>query len=391
MALDQYHHGVRVIEINDGTRTIRTIATAIIGAVLVSTDADDEVFPLNKPVLFTNLTDAIGKAGTTGNLKRTLQIIDMIAKTPVVVVRVDEGVDTAATTSNIIGTIGLDGVPTGLEALKRAESVVGVRPRILGVPGHDSLAVTAALTAVAQSLRAFCYAHAVGDTISDVKLYREGFSDRELMLIYGDFTKWDTTADAQMPCDAVAVAMALRAKIDKEIGWHKTLSNVGVPGVEGLTKAVYWELQNPDTDAGLLNENDITCLIRREGMRFWGNRTCSDDKLFQFENYTRTAQILADTIAEAHMWAVDKPMTPTLVKDIIEGINAKLRELVNLGYLIGANCWYDDTLNDKDTLKAGKLRIRYNYTPVPPLEDLGLMQEITDEYLIDFAAKVAAA
>ena len=33
MALDQYHHGVRVAEVNDGTRTIRTVSTAVIGVV----------------------------------------------------------------------------------------------------------------------------------------------------------------------------------------------------------------------------------------------------------------------------------------------------------------------------------------------------------------------
>lgn len=88
------------------------------------------------------------------------------------------------------------------------------------------------------------------------------------------------------------------------------------------------------------------------------------------------------------MWANDKPMTPTLVKDIIAGINAKLREMVTAGYLIGGSCWYDDTANDKDTLKAGKLFIDYDYTPVPPLEDLTLRQRITDSYLVNFAAAV---
>lgn len=38
------------------------------------------------------------------------------------------------------------------------------------------------------------------------------------------------------------------------------------------------------------------------------------------------------------------------------------------GYLIGADCWLDESVNDKDTLKAGKLLIDYDYTPVPPLE-----------------------
>ena len=109
-----------------------------------------------------------------------------------------------------------------------------------------------------------------------------------------------------------------------------------------------------------------------------------------FENYTRTAQVLADTMAEAHMWAVDMPLNPSLARDIIEGIRAKMRSLVNQGYLIGGDCWLDESVNDKDTLKAGKLAIDYDYTPVPPLENLMLRQRITDRYLVDFASRVSA-
>ncbi|MCV5466302.1 phage tail sheath subtilisin-like domain-containing protein, partial [Escherichia coli] len=105
--------------------------------------------------------------------------------------------------------------------------------------------------------------------------------------------------------------------------WHKSLSNVGVNGVTGISADVFWDLQDPATDAGLLNQNDVTTLVRKDGFRFWGNRTCSDDPLFLFENYTRTAQVLADTMAEAHMWAVDPPITATLIRDIVDGINAK--------------------------------------------------------------------
>ncbi|MGL6112680.1 MAG: phage tail sheath C-terminal domain-containing protein, partial [Rubrivivax sp.] len=107
-------------------------------------------------------------------------------------------------------------------------------------------------------------------------------------------------------------------------------------------------------------------------------------------NYTRTAQVLADTMAEAHMWAVDKPMHPSLVRDIVEGIKAKGRELVAQGYLLGFDCWFDAELNSKDVLKAGKLYIDYDYTPVPPLENLMLQQRITDRYLIDFASRINA-
>ena len=61
MATD-YHHGVRVVEISDGTRTIRTVSTAVIGMVCTASDADAAAFPLNTPVLITNINTAIGKA-----------------------------------------------------------------------------------------------------------------------------------------------------------------------------------------------------------------------------------------------------------------------------------------------------------------------------------------
>lgn len=50
----------------------------------------------------------------------------------------------------------------------------------------------------------------------------------------------------------------------------------------------------------------------------------------------------------------------------------------------------DESVNDKDTLKAGKLTIDYDYTPVPPLENLMLRQRITDQYLVNFASQVSA-
>ncbi|QOL13299.1 phage tail sheath protein [Dickeya dianthicola] len=389
MATD-YHHGVRVTEINDGTRTITTVSTAIVGLVCTADDADAATFPLNKPVLITDVLTASGKAGESGTLARALDAIADQAKPVIVVVRVPQGESEAETTSNIIGGVTADGKKTGMKALLAAQAQLGVKPRILGVPGHDNKAVAVELASLAQSLRAFAYVSAYGcKTVADAIAYRGNFSQRELMVIWPDFVAWDTDADAEATAWATARALGLRAKIDEQTGWHKTLSNVGVNGVTGLSADVFWDLQDPATDAGLLNQNAVTTLIRKDGFRFWGSRTCSDDPLFAFESYTRTAQVLADTMADAHMWAVDKPLTPSLARDIIEGIRAKLRELVAQGYLLGGDCWIDESVNSKDTLKAGKLAIDYNYTPVPPLENLLLRQRITDTYLMDFTGQVS--
>ncbi|KTF40690.1 phage tail sheath subtilisin-like domain-containing protein [Xanthomonas translucens] len=384
-----YHHGVRVVEVSTGTRAIRTIATAVLGLVVTAPDADASAFPINKPVLISDVLGAITKAGTKGTLRTALQAIANQCNPVAVVVRVTEGADTAATTSSVIGEPKAEGY-TGLQALLAAQAQLGVRPRIIGAPGLDTQAVVVAMAVVAQKLRAMVYARAVGTSVAEVITYRAQFSAREIMLIWPDFTAWDTTTSAAAEIYATACAMGLRAKIDQENGWHKSLSNVAVAGVTGISRDVHWDLQTPGTDAGLLNEGDITTLVNFNGYRFWGSRTCAEDENFAFETATRTAQILADTIAEGVAFYVDKPMHPSLVKDLLESINAKFRDLKAAGYIIDAEAYYDGSVNSSQTLSLGELQINYDYTPVPPLENLQLNQKITSSYLDNFADRINA-
>ena len=390
MATDSYHHGVRVHELNEGNRPIRTVSTAVIGLIATGSDADATAFPLDKPVLITNIQAAIGNAGTQGTLARSLQAIVDQTNAVVVVVRVDQKTDEAEQTTAVIGGT-VNGKYTGMKALLTAEQHLGVKPRILGAPGLDTAAVTASLGGIAEKLRAFNYVSAHGcETKEEAVAYRDAIGSRETMLIWPDFLGWDTVTSSTKTFEATARALGLRAKIDNDIGWHKTLSNVPVNGVTGISKDVFWQLQSMDTDAGYLNSNEVTTLIQSNGLRFWGSRTCTDDPLFAFENSTRTAQVLADTMAEGHMWAVDKPLHPSLARDIVEGINAKFRDLKTQGYIIDGECWFDDSVNSKETLKSGRLILDYDYTPVPPLEDLTLRQRITDKYLADFASRMTA-
>ena len=260
----------------------------------------NEPFPLDEPVLITNIYTAIGQVGAGGTLRRSLQAIVDEGKTVIVMVRVEEGQDEQETSANVIGTVDqLTGRKTGMQAFTAAETKFGVKPRIFGAPDLDTQAVTAALVGIAQQLRGFVYAFAHGcQTKEEARMYRENFGQREVMIIWPNFQAFDVDAEDTLPLPAVAKALGHRARLDQEIGWHKTLSNMPVNGVTGITQDLSWDLQDPNTDAGYLNEADVTVLIRKEGFRFWGSRTCSADPLFAFESYTRTAQVLADTIAE---------------------------------------------------------------------------------------------
>lgn len=191
----------------------------------------------------------------------------------------------------------------------------------------------------------------------------------------------------------IATALAMRALIDDTYpaSFTKSISNIPVPGVAGIKEPRTWDLEDPNTEVGYLNANEVTSVIQHQGFRFWGNRTCSSDPRFAFETGVLTAQWLLDTIIEGCFPFVDQPLTPVLVRDIIDSINAKLRATVSQGWVLGATCWYNDDLNNAQDLSQGILCVDYDYTPVPTLENLKLNQRITDRYLVDFGKLIAQA
>ncbi|WP_312488135.1 phage tail sheath subtilisin-like domain-containing protein [Sphingomonas sp.] len=383
-------HGINVSEPLAGTRPILERSTAVIGLVATAASAAgaatvalDAAFPLNRPVLVTDVRTAIGVAGETGTLRPALEAIADQGSPIVIVVRVGVGADAATTSANVLGGM-VDGKYTGMQALLAAEAQLGVRPRILGAPGLDTEVVTNKLVTIAKLLRGFAYASCDGiTTVGAAVVYAQSFNARELMLIWPDATGWKGKA--------IATALGRRAMIDEEIGWHKSLSNVPIAGVTGLTADVHFDIRDMSTDAGLLNEGQVTTIVRMNGYRFWGNRTTSDEPLFAFETAVRTSQAIQDAIAETLAAFVDKPMTDGLIRDIEETVNAKLAQWVSEGRLIGGRCWFDSAANPAAQLAAGKLVIDYDYTPVAPLEGLQLNQRITDKYYSGFGDLINAA
>ena len=386
-------HGIKVNEPLDGARPILEKSSAVIGLVAIAADADADAFPLNKPVLLTDVQAAIAKAGVAGTLAKSLTEIANQGSPLTIVVRVAPGVagdgltQAEATEANVIGTAA-GGSYTGLQALLAAEVQLKVKPRILGAPGLTSQAVVDALGIAAGKLNGFAYPACAGALdVTDAVAYRCEFGAREIMLIWPDFVGG---AGGTWSGKAEAIALGLRAALDERVGWHKSLSNVVIAGVTGISKDVHFDLQDMSTDAGVLNEGDVTTLVHMQGYRFWGNRTCSDEPLFAFEVAVRTGQAIKDAIADGLVWAIDKPMTRGLVTDIVETINKKFRQWKAEGRIIGATCWYDPASNDDTNLAAGRLVLDYDYTPCAPLEGLILNQRITSKYYQGFGDTIAA-
>lgn len=370
------HHGLKFAESTEGTRYLEERSQSILGLVAIASDADAVAFPADTPVLVTDVRGAIAKAGDEDTLAASLQAISDQSAPAMVVIRALEGEDAEETDTN---------VAAALQKLLTAQAQLGVRPKILGAPGLDTQVVATKVAEVAGKLRGFGYASAAGagaDTVAEAVTYRAQFSERELMLLYPDAKRG---ADV---VEAVALAMGLRAAIDEAQGWHKTISNVPLKSVTGVVQPLSFDFESMTTDAGVLNTADVTALINHQGYRFWGNRTCSDDPLYAFESTVRTNNALKDIIAEV-FWAMDKPLLPSLIRDILESINNRFRALRRAGRIIGAEAWFEPLDNSTVSLAAGKGHIRYRYTDVPPLEELGVTVAKTDAFFADFAARVA--
>ncbi|MCF6777950.1 phage tail protein, partial [Thiotrichales bacterium 19X7-9] len=66
--MSEFYHGVEIVEIDGGARPIRTVKSSVIGLIGTAPDADENVFPLNTPVLIAgSRLDAV-KLGSIGTL-----------------------------------------------------------------------------------------------------------------------------------------------------------------------------------------------------------------------------------------------------------------------------------------------------------------------------------
>lgn len=383
----QRHHGITAKEYTEGIRPISDISTAIIGMVCTGEDADESTFPLNKPVFHASAYQVLGKAGTKGTLAKSLDAIVDQADAQVVIVRVNSDKNADTQKANIIGTAD-GGNYTGLKALARAKAATGFVPKILGVPELDSQDVVTELAGIAQATRAFVYASAGGAAdITEVKNYRANFGQREVMLIDNEFTAFDPTAKKNDTAATIARVLGARAKLDAQVGWHKSISNTEINGVSGLKFARSFDILDANCEANTLNNADVSTLVRENGFRVWGNRTCSADPLMAFEVAVRSAQIIQETIAAAFLWAIDKPMHPSLIEDILMGVNAKLAEYVARGYILGARVYLDKAKVTSAAVASGQFPVSYEWTYVPPLENLLIEQHNTDTFFVNLVEK----
>ncbi|XVN14883.1 phage tail sheath family protein [Pseudomonas corrugata] len=379
-----FFHGVTTTNVDTGARVIALPSSSIIGLVDTFVPAPAYSAQPNDLMVITNEREAVAAFGADSAITKACKAIYTRAKAVIVACGVAQLADPAAQTSAIIGGVLADGKRTGLQALLDGKSRFNAQPRLLVTPKHSATqAVGTALVAVADKLRGLAILDGPNTTDEAVMAYAENFGAKRAYLVDPGVQYWDTTADATVDAPGSAWVAGLFAWTDSEYGFWASPSNKEFVGITGTTRPIEFLDGDETCRANLLNNANITTIIRDDGFRLWGNRTLSSDPKWAFVTRVRTMDIVMDAILYGHKWAVDRSITATYIKDVTEGLQAFMRDLKAQGAIINFEVFADPELNTASQLEQGKVYWNIRFTDVPPAENPNFRVEVTNQWLTE--------
>jgi len=387
-------HGVEVVELTSGVRPIQTVRSSVIGLIGTAPAADAAVFPLNEPVLISGSRSKANKLGTTGTLGAAMDGIFQQIGATVVVVRVDEGADEAATLANVAGSASAQ---TGVWAFTKAESMLGISPKILAAPGFTHqctltsgsevanvvmsqlVSLASAGTGVTDRLRAIIIADGPNTTQADAQAYADLHASGRVYVV-DPWVKCIYNGTTSTKPASAHVAGVI-AKSDAERGFWFSPSNRIIQGIVGASRAVGFFLGDENAEANILNENDVATIIRENGFRLWGNHTTTTDAQLQFLSTRRILDMVNESVMRAHLWAVDRCITRTFLQDVRESVASYLRSLEARGAILGSDVFIDPDANTATDVANGQITIDFEFTPVYPAERVRFRSILTNNYI----------
>ena len=293
-----------------------------------------------------------------------------------------------------VSAVAVDAVVSAAAEFVDAQSELGVVPEILIAPAFteaitrsaamavDSAPGATGLAAIAERLRAVVIADGPGTTRADAIAFRDAIDSRRVMVVDPHVKVLDGDGAVRtVPASARVAGLIARSDRDPARGWWVSPSNQALYGVAGTSRPVGFIQGDVDSEANALNASQVSTVIRQNGWRLWGGRTCSSDPKWAFLSVVRTADRINRTLLAAHLWAVDRNITRTYREEVVESVNAFLRSLVVQGAILGGRSWADPELNDAAAIAAGRIYFDFDFTPAYPAERITFRSRITDRYV----------
>jgi hypothetical protein len=408
-------HGIETVELLKGSIPIREVKSAVVflvGTAPVHTTIPNGVSAndwynqvVNQPVLVLSREDAVktfGEPTPNYTIPYALNSIYDHGGTTVIVVNVfDPRIHntngtpdpTKVQASDIIGGVDVaTGQRKGLEIIDELYSRFGFTAKLILAPVFcEAPSVVSAMISKAENKRAMALIDApVGMTVQQVINARGvggqlNTSSYRAIICYPHLKVYDTATNSERLEPLSQRLAGVIAKVDHDDGYWFSPSNREILGITGIERPITASINDPNTEANLLNENGILTVFNSfgTGYRIWGNRsaafpTATDPK--NFISVRRTADIVAESIEYATLQFLDKPIT-VAIDGVLSMVNAFIRTLIGRGALVDGKCYFMKDKNPSDQLALGHLTFSYEIMPPTPAERITFEQIINIDLL----------
>jgi phage tail sheath protein FI len=295
---------------------------------------------------------------------------------------------TKVTNVDIFGGTDVFGNYIGAHAFLGSEDRLALTPRILIAPHfthQKANAITAnpvvsELLSVAKEIKAVIYQDGPDTTDEDAIAMRNDWGSDRIMIV-DPWAKIVGPNGADWLVPASVYWAGITAQTDNAIGFWASPSNKEIAGIIGAGRTVDFRMGSTTCRANYLNANQVSTIIRKKGYRTWGNHSCSIEPATSFLTARRTADMIEESIQEAHLWAVDRVISKTYLQDVLENVSAYLRHLRQVGAIYGGSAWIDRALNSDDVIADGHVYINYDFTCPKTAEHITFIASITDAYI----------
>jgi hypothetical protein len=257
--------------------------------------------------------------------------------------------------------------------------------------GHVANPVGVALASIVDRLRAIALLDGPGTNYNDSVSYRDDYGSQRVMVIDPGVLKFDTNLSAYVVAPASAYAAGIQAAVDAAKGFWFPFSNNVINDIGGPARPIDYMINDANSEANILNENQVTTIIHDDGYRFWGLRGTGDDDLWAQLSVRRTADMVYESLETAMRSCMDKPFSYALLRFIMDSVNSYLAQLVERGALIGGKCWIDPTQNTAATFAGGELYVNFDIEPAASLEHLIFQASRNPNYYNSFVETFATS
>lgn len=358
-----------------------------IGAVgvIVGTapDADATKYPLNTPVLTYGKGGELADLDTTDNDLGTLPAhvkgMNEVSAGRLVIIRVEEGADAAATIDNIEGE-ETGTTRTGLHAIKDVKAVTGSDVDFIIAPGFSqNQTVANIMDTIATRIGALALIDGPNEQLSNVITYRNLFDSIHVEVCY---------PQVELVSGGTIWFSALRGAIEfykdnlADGGFSDSASNHPLKNVKKATVLIDHVDGDTNTRAHTCFLNQITTVINEGGIhKTWGNlNSTKTNTRYRYSAWVRVINVGRRIVLTALQPYRDR-QTLNVLGQVKGVINQTLRSLQNNGHIAGGACVVDPELNTAESILAGNTFINIEFSNSPINEAMTIKYVSVDDFV----------